>query len=89
MASTIAPEVPPASAPGAGSATVTVDKLALPGSLVSGNVTFSDGKSAQWYLDEMGRLGLAPKEKGYRPAPADVQAFQVELQAALQKMGMA
>ena len=90
LASTETPEVPPpaAPAPGAANVSITVDKIAVPGSLVSGSVTFSDGKSAQWYLDEMGRLGLAPKEKGYRPAPADVQAFQMELQGTLQKMGL-
>ena len=82
------PEAPAApAAAGAGKASLTVDQIAVPGSLASGNVTFSDGKSAQWYLDEMGRLGLAPKEKGYRPAPEDVQAFQTELQGTLQKMG--
>ena len=84
------PDVSPSAAPatGAGNVSVTVDKIAAPGALVSGSVTFSDGKSAQWYLDEMGRLGLAPKETGYRPAPADVQAFQTELQGTLQKMGL-
>ena len=82
-----APAAPAAPAAGAGKASVTVDQIAVPGSLASGSVTFSDGKSAQWYLDEMGRLGLAPKEKGYRPAPEDVQAFQTELQGTLQKMG--
>ena len=84
------PDVPASAAPatGTGNVSVTVDKIAAPGALVSGSVTFSDGKSAQWYLDEMGRLGLAAKEKGYRPAPADVQAFQTELQGTLQKMGL-
>lgn len=82
--------VPPSSpAPGAGKVTVSIDKLAVPGTLVSGGVTFSDGKSAQWYLDEMGRLGLAPKEKGYRPPAADVQAFQMQLQRELQRAGYA
>src|SRR5690242_1416185 len=40
---------------------VKVDQLARPGALVSGSVTFSDGNSATWYLDQLGRLGLAPK----------------------------
>src|ERR1700685_3648192 len=39
---------------------VTVDQLARPGALVSGKVKFSDGKSADWVLDQAGRLGLVP-----------------------------
>src|SRR6188768_3089447 len=35
---------------------LTVDTLARAGTIVSGKVTFSDGKSAAWYLDQMGRL---------------------------------
>jgi hypothetical protein len=55
--------------------------------MVSGKVKFSDGKSADWSLDQMGRLGLAPAEKGYKPSPADLQDFQVSLQAELERMG--
>jgi hypothetical protein len=67
---------------------VSVDQLARPGALVSGKVTFSDGKKADWYLDQTGRLGLAPQEAGYRPPAADVQQFQIALEAELSKMGM-
>lgn len=67
---------------------VTVDQLARPGAVVSGKVTFSDGKKADWYLDQTGRLGLAPQEAGYRPPAADVQQFQIALEAELSKMGM-
>jgi hypothetical protein len=66
---------------------VSLDHVTRPGSVVSGQVTFSDGKSAQWYLDQYGRLGLAPQQKGYKPSDIDLQAFQVELQNELQKMG--
>ncbi len=66
---------------------VTVDQLARPGALVSGKVKFSDGKSAEWLLDQMGRLGLVPAEKGYKPAPDDLQEFQTVLQVELQKLG--
>jgi len=66
---------------------VSVDQLARPGALVSGKVTFSDGKSAQWYLDQSGRLGLIPQEAGYKPAASDVQAFQLELQDELARLG--
>ena len=67
---------------------VTVDQLARPGALVSGKVKFSDGKSADWVLDQAGRLGLVPTEKGYKPPAADVQEFQLALQQELQKLGL-
>jgi hypothetical protein len=79
-------EGPPAGAP-AGGVSVTVDQLTKPGALVSGKVTFSDGKQADWYMDETGRLGIAPQQQGYRPSPADVQQFQAALQAELAKLG--
>lgn len=66
---------------------VSLDQLARPGALVSGNVTFSDGKSATWYLDQMGRLGVAPKDKGYRPSQADMQQFQMTLEQELARQG--
>jgi hypothetical protein len=73
-------------APGGG-VSVTVDQIARPGALVSGKVTFSDGIGAEWYLDQMGRLGMVPKQQGYRPSQPDVLAFQAELQTTLQKLG--
>src|ERR1041385_3659652 len=77
-------DLPP---PGSGKVKINVDQIARPGALVSGNVTFSDGNSAKWYLDQFGRLGLAPKQQGYKPSPEDLQTFQVDLQAELAKMG--
>jgi hypothetical protein len=73
--------------PALGNVSVSVDQIARPGAMVSGKVTFSDGKSAEWYLDQTGRLGVAPKEKGYKPSQEDVMAFQTELQNELAKMG--
>ena len=70
-----------------GGVSVKVASVARPGALVSGSVTFSDGNSAEWHLDQMGRLGLSPKQPGYKPSPADLEAFQIELQEALQKLG--
>ena len=55
--------------------------------MVSGKVNFSDGKSADWYLDQMGRLGLVPKEQGYKPSEEDLMDFQTELQSELAKLG--
>ncbi len=86
----VAPEPPanvPPGLPGAGGVSVTVDQLTKPGALVSGKVKFSDGKSAEWFLDQAGRLGLAPSEKGYKPPAPDLQEFQVALQNELQKLG--
>jgi hypothetical protein len=80
-----APVKPPEPAPKAGGVSVTVDQIAKPGAVVSGQVTFSDGNTAGWYLDESNRLGLVPKQPGYRPAPADVQQFQAALQEELSK----
>jgi hypothetical protein len=76
-----------AGATGAGGGVkVSVDTLARPGAIVSGSVTFSDGKSAKWYLDQTGRLGLAG-DPGYRPPTADLQEFQSKLDRELQKLG--
>jgi hypothetical protein len=75
--------------PGAlGAVSVTVDQITRPGALVSGKVTFSDNKSAEWYLDQMGRLGLVPKEQGYKPSQEDLMEFQTELQNELARLGL-
>ena len=74
--------------PEAGGVSLTVDQLARPGALVSGKVTFSDGKKAEWHLDQFGRLGFVPAQQGYRPSPQDLQEFQLSLQDELQRLGM-
>ncbi len=71
----------------AGAVQVEADLINRPGTLMSGAVTFSDGVKAKWYLDQMGRLGLEGVDKGYRPAPEDIQDFQSELQKIIQKKG--
>ena len=78
------PAVPPA-VPGAFA--LEIDRLMRPGTMVSGSVTFSDGVSGKWALDQQGRLMLETPQKGYQPSPADVQIFQRELQAQLQRQG--
>jgi hypothetical protein len=70
-----------------GKVSVTVDAVTRPGAMVSGNVTFSDGQPAVWYLDQMGRLGLGPKQQGYKPSAADLQTFQQALETELSKIG--
>ena len=77
---------PPGAAPGS-RVSVAVDQVARPGMLVSGKVTFSDGKVAEWYLDQMGRLGLSPREQGYKPSQDDLMDFQAELQNELARLG--
>jgi hypothetical protein len=72
---------------GKGGVSVKVDRIARPGAVVSGKVTFSDGKSADWYFDQTGQLGLVPQQTGYRPPAADLQQFQAALDAELNKMG--
>ena len=83
-----APIPEPEAEPAATELSVTVDQLTRPGSMVSGKVVFSYGQKAEWYLDQTGRLGLAPKTPGYRPGPLDVQKFQMALEAELGKLGL-
>jgi len=66
---------------------VEVDQVVRPGYVISGNVTFSDGVKAQWYIDQMGRMGLNPAQEGYQPSASDIQQFQQQLQTHLQKQG--
>ncbi|HLX96425.1 MAG TPA: hypothetical protein VKU37_11840 [Verrucomicrobiae bacterium] len=73
--------------PAAGKVSVTMDQLTRPGALASGKVTFSDGQTADWYLDQTGRLGVVPKQQGYKPSATDVQQFQTALQTELARMG--
>ena len=73
--------------PAARKVKLTVDQIARPGAAISGNVTFSDGQSGTWYLDQTGRLGLGMQQKGYRPPAEDVEDFQIQLQQELAKLG--
>ena len=87
------PAAPKAAAPAAeppsatGKVAVTVDQLTRAGSVVSGKVTFSDGQTAEWYLDQSGRLGVVPKQQGYKPTAADVQQFQMALEKEISRLG--
>lgn len=80
------PPAPEGSAQGA--VTVEIDKLKKPGALVNGTVTFSDGVSASWALDQFGRLAIDPGQPGYRPSESDVHAFQQELSRLMQTRGL-
>ena len=70
-----------------GNVSVSVDHLTKPGAMFSGKVTFSDGQIADWHRDQTGRLGVAPKQAGYKPSAADVQDFQIALQSEIAKLG--
>ncbi len=69
--------------------TVSVDKVTLiPGALASGTVTFSDGVTGKWLVDQYGRPGFTEvSQPGYRPSPTDAQAFMQELSRTLQQRG--
>lgn len=68
---------------GNGNVTVTLDSLAIPGTMASGKATFSDSTTVGWYLDQQGRLGLRDAPTGYQPPAQDIPAFQRELQKLL------
>lgn len=70
-----------------GAVTLTMDSLVVPGAMVSGTVTFSDSTKARWLIDQQGRFGIDPETPGYRPSPADMQAFQMQLRIELQRKG--
>ena len=71
-----------------GGVIVDVDAVIRPGSLVSGNVRFSDGVSLGWQLTSTGQLGLIPgDDPEYRPSNEDLQDFQTQLQEVLKEKG--
>ena len=85
------PVVPeePSGEPGAANVTVECDAIMIPGTMASGDVTFSDGVKGKWYLDQMGRLGLGGDlPQGYRPSPEDAALFQARLMEVLRSKGL-
>ncbi len=69
--------------------TVECDAIMIPGTMASGDVTFSDGVKGKWYLDQMGRLGLGgDMPQGYRPSPKDAALFQARLMEVLRAKGL-
>ena len=67
-----------------GDVSISVSPVTKPGMMASGSVTFSDGVTCDWYLDQFGRPGLVPPAEGYRPPEADMPVFGQKLQEALQ-----
>ncbi|RME70058.1 MAG: hypothetical protein D6781_07205 [Verrucomicrobia bacterium] len=76
-----------APAGGTGGVSVEVDQVTRPGAAISGTVTFSDGKSGHWALDQYGRIVFQGSDPEYRPSQADLEAFQRELSAKLERHG--
>ena len=75
--------------PAGGNVSIVVDKVTLiPGAVASGTVTFSDGVTGKWIIDQYGRPGFTEvSQPGYRPSPQDGQAFMQELSRSLQQRG--
>ena len=66
---------------------VAISALQRPGALISGTATFAGGEEAEWWLDQMGQLGMSCKNKDFRPNQEQMMAFQQELQKAVQQQG--
>jgi hypothetical protein len=65
---------------------LTADQVPIPGALISGQVTFSDGQDASWSLDRTGHLGLSGPPKSYMPPKQDIPSFQEQLDLLLQQV---
>ena len=50
--------------PAGGKVSVSVDQITQPGAIVSGKVTFSDGQTADWYLDQTGPARRGAEKAG-------------------------
>ena len=77
------PEAP--AMPDLSDTSIEVSKIARPGMMFSGSVVFANGSSADWYLDNMGRLGVENLQ-GDKPSEDDVAKFQMALQLELRKL---
>jgi len=82
-----APEIKKAPVP-TGRTAVTMDSIAVHGTMVSGKVEFSDGETALWSLDQTGRPSLDPANPDYQPSQEDIVEFQTQLRALIQSTGL-
>lgn len=71
---------------GGGKVSVTTDAISLPGAIASGKAVFSDGKTAVWFVDQSGRLGIRAAEPGYQPPPSDIPEFERQLDSLLSSL---
>ena len=65
----------------AGGTVVEISKLTRPGVALSGSVKFASGASAEWVLDQFGRIAFEKNEG--KPTEQDIQEFQEQLKAKL------
>ncbi len=79
------PEITPQPAAD-GQLVVTLDELTLPGTLISGKVTFASGTRGGWQIDQLGRFAWNALEG--QPTPEELQAFQMELTQILSRGGV-
>lgn len=75
--------------PAPGGVSVDFDGVTLiPGAIASGSVTFSDGVTGKWIVDQYGRPGFTEiSQPGYRPSKEDAQIFMQQLDEALRQKG--
>ncbi len=66
-----------------GGVQLEVDGVTPPGAMASGSVTFSDGESKKWTIDQFGRLAMTGGTPEYKPSDQDVMDFQQQLEKAL------
>ena len=66
-----------------GKPVVTLDELMLPGTLLSGKVTFTSGTTGAWQIDQLGRFAWS--DLSGQPTPEELQAFQFELTQILSR----
>ncbi len=66
---------------------VATDEISRPGAMISGKVTFSDGQTGVWYIDNYGRFSLIPPVSGYKPSEGDLQKIQPLLGHELSRAG--
>jgi hypothetical protein len=66
-----------------GKTIVEMSKLTRPGIMASGSVTFASGVTAEWLIDQTGRLGL--NNASGQPTEDDIKEFQVEIQKVISR----
>lgn len=79
-----AADAPQGEGQSSGEVEVSLSQIQRPGFMASGTVRFSDGVSAEWGLDNAGRLTLGGPIPDYRPPDADIPVFQSKLYELLQ-----
>ncbi|MGJ8634631.1 MAG: hypothetical protein ACSHX7_12010 [Luteolibacter sp.] len=80
-------EIKPAPVP-TGEVNVSMDSIAVPGTVVSGKISFSDGEQALWSIDQTGRPSMNPDTPGYKPSQEDLLEFQAQLRLLIEQSGL-